>query len=319
MRSHAGGQAARRLALRLACPLVVVVLAALPAIAASATPGTGTRSLAVSVPPDPVPVAAGKRVRTAIRVVNPGAHAVTVVVRGHGATLGDDGRIAMSSRGDPGWQGRQKFPARPLTVPARGYIDVPVAIRVPKRVAPDLYFVGFLVTPLATGAGNVHVINQIGSFLTVDVPGPRVRELQASLHLPGVTIGGEATGKLQVSNIGRAAVRFWGENDTSSSPGGTRLQHRLDPSLVPVGRSRSFAVTGTSEWPVGMVTMTVHIVYPGRTDASTREIVLTKRVLVIQPWVVLAAFAMSVGIPLLLIYRRRRRAAAEARRLLVEA
>jgi hypothetical protein len=316
--SRTRGRAARRLGLRVACPLAVVALAALPALATTATPGGGLRSLAVSVPPDPVPVAAGARVRTAIRVVNPGTRPVTVVVRGHGATLGDDGKITMAS-GDPGWQGRQRFPVNPLTVPARGYVDVPVAIRVPKRVAPDLYFVGFLVTPLATGAGNVHVVNQIGSFLTVDVPGPRERELQASLHVPGVTLGGRASGILQVANIGRAAVRFWGENDSSASPGGAPLQHRLDPSLVPVGRSRSFVVTGSAAWPVSMVTLSVHIVYPGRTEAATREIVLTRRVLVIQPWVVLAAFGVTIAVPLLLIYRRRRRITALARQQLMQA
>ncbi len=309
----------RRTARRLACLSGgIAVLAALPAIAAMAAPVAGTRSLAVSVPPDPVPIAAGKRARTAIRVVNPGRRPVTVVVRGHGAVLGDDGKIAMAAGGDPGWPGRQTFPAKPLTIPARGYRDVPVAIRVPKRAAPDLYFVGFLVTPLATGRGNVHLINQIGSFVTVDVPGPRERRLQASFHVPGVTLGGEATGSLQVANIGRAAVRFWGENDVRSS-GGSAVQQRLDPSLVPVGRSRAFAVAGSSSWPVGMVTMTVHIVYPGRTEATTREIILSKRVLVIHPWVVFAAMGTTVAVPLLLIYRRRRKATVEARRQLMEA
>jgi hypothetical protein len=288
------------------------------AIAAAAVPVAGPRSLAVSVPPDPVPIAAGQGARTAIRVVNPGRTPVTVVVHSHGAVLGDDGRIAMDAGGDPGWQGRQSFPAQPLTIPARGYRDVPLAIRVPKRVAPDLYFVGFLVTPLATGQGNVRVINQIGSFVTVDVPGPRERRLQAAFHVPGVTLGGEATGSLQVANVGRAAVRFWGENDVRAS-GGARVQHRLDPSLVPAGRSRTFAVAGGSSWPVGMVTMTVHIVYPGRTEAATREVILRRRVLVIHPWVVFAGMGAVVALPLLLIYRRRRRATAEARRQLMEA
>ena len=288
------------------------------AVAAPASPGAGSRSLAVSVPPDPVRIAPGARARTSIRVVNPGRSAVTVVVRGHGAALGDDGRIAMTAGGDPGWQGRQSFSARPLTIPARGYRDVPVAIRVPARVAPDLYFVGFLVTPLATGQGDVHVLNQIGSFVTVDVPGPRERRLQAVLHVHGVTLGSQASGTLQVANVGRAAVRFWGENDVRAS-GGSPRQQRLQPSLVPVRRSRAFVVAGGSSWPVGMVTMTVHIVYPARTEAATRQIVLRKRVLVIHPWVVPAAIGLSVVVPLLLIRRRRRRAVAEARRVLREA
>ena len=44
----------------------------------------------------------------------------------------------------------------------------------PTQIGPDLYYIGFLVSPVPTVSGEVVVINQIGAFLTIDVPGPRV-------------------------------------------------------------------------------------------------------------------------------------------------
>jgi hypothetical protein len=54
-----------------------------------------------------------------------------------------------------------------------------------------------------------------------------------------------------------------------------------------------------------LATIRVHVFYPGRTDAATREIVLTKRVLVVKP----LALAALMGILLFagLWYARRRR------------
>jgi hypothetical protein len=93
---------------------------------------------------------------------------------------------------------------------------------------------------------------------------------------------------VRLTNIGHAAVSLWGEKDTTSSPGGVYQQERLGPSLLPVGRSRSIAVTGKPRWPVGIVTVTTRVTYPGRTAAATRELVLTRRVIVVSPWVLAA-------------------------------
>jgi LPXTG-motif cell wall-anchored protein len=99
---------------------------------------------------------------------------------------------------------------------------------------------------------------------------------------------------------------YWGENDTSATPGSsTPLQARFDRSLLPRGRSRTIVVDAKPSFLVAMVTMRVHIFYPDRTDAGTTEIVLTKRVLVVQP-----AALVILGILLIaaaIWYRRRRR------------
>jgi hypothetical protein len=291
---------------------VVATVFATPLSAAStATAGgsakavSGSRALAVSVPADPVPAEVGGVARTLIRVVNPNGFAVTVVVRSRTLALGDDGRVSVGGGPDPRWAGRVQFPVGALRIPAQSYRNVPLAIHVP-HLSPDLYFVGFLVTPVATEGGSIKVVNQIGSFLTLDVPGPRLRLLTGHLRLPSFVLGSRASGEMRVTNLGHASVTMWGENDTTSSPGGVFQQERLGPSLLPVGRSRSIAVTGKPRWPVGIVTVTTRVTYPGRTAAETRQLVLTRRVIVVSPWAP-AAIGALVGLLLATSWWRRRR------------
>lgn len=291
---------------------VATVLATVLAVAGTAAAGgpakavSGSRALAVSVPADPVPAKPGHRVLTMIRVVNPNDFAVSIVIQGRALALGDDGMVAIGAGPDPRWDGRVHFPRGPLRIPAQGWRDVKLAVGMPRRLAPDLYFVGFLVTPVATSGGSIKVINQIGSFLTLDIPGPRLRLLTGHLHLPSFVLGSRADGDARLTNIGKASLTLWGENDTTSSPGGAFRQDRLGPSLLPVGRSRSIAVSGKPRWPVGVVTVTTRVTYPGRTAAETRQLVLTRRVLVISPWVPALIGGLLAAIVLAWWWRRRR-------------
>ena len=295
--------------------LVAATLATALAVASAAAAGGsakavgGTRALAVSVPADPVPAKAGGVARTLIRVVNPNDFAVTVTIRSRTLALGDDGKVSIGSGPDPRWAGRVEFPRNAVRLAAQSYRNVPLQIRVPK-LSPDLYFVGFLVTPVATSGGSIEVINQIGSFLTLDVPGPRLRLLTGHLHLPMFVLGSKARGEMRVTNLGHASVTMWGENDTTSRPGGAFEQERLGPSLLPVGRSRSIAVSGKPRWPVGIVTVTTRVTYPGRTAAETRELVVSRQTLVISPWVP-AAVGGLLALVVVAWWRRRRRPSAK--------
>ncbi len=120
-------------------------------------------------------------------------------------------------------------------------------VHAPSSLKPDLYFLGFIVTPIPDPTTGVTVINQIGGFFTIDIPGPRDRRLAADLDLPGwsilglhVFVGSDLRGTLHVHNIGQAAVRFWGETDTTTtggSPGQMRIprggpKSRFAPELV---------------------------------------------------------------------------------------
>jgi hypothetical protein len=282
--------------------LVVGVGAALPA-----APTGGARSLAVSVPPEPISIAAGETGKTLIRVINPNPTPVPVTLSGREVALEDNGQVSIGAGPDPIWSRLGDFPTRELTVPASGYVDVPLTIRTPSQLQPDLYFLGFLVTPRVTTPGDLQVINQIGSFLTIDIPGPRVTELAGRMDAPSFVFGSHATSTVQVSNVGHAAVLFWGEADTSSSPGTSAVtQQRFEPSLLPRGRERTITVTAKPNWPVGMVTMTVQLIYPGRTAATTKELVFSKRVLVIDP-IVLFGAALVLGCAAVLVALRVRK------------
>jgi len=105
----------------------------------------------------------------------------------------------------------------------------------PSNISPDLYYVGFLVSPVPSGGGSVTVINQIGAFFIINVPGARDRALTADLDVPGFTagpihiasliVGDSVIGRVVTHNIGPSAVQ-------GSSPQSiTRL----------IGRSNAFA------------------------------------------------------------------------------
>jgi hypothetical protein len=52
--------------------------------------------------------------------------------------------------------------------------------------------------------------------------------------------------------------------------------------------------------------MTAHILYPGRTAATTKELTFSKRVLVINPWVLIVLAALLVAAALEITRRRLR-------------
>jgi hypothetical protein len=294
--------------------VVVGVTGMSPAFATARATGR-PRPLAVSVPSDAVTVKPGATATVAVRVVNPGADAVRVTVTGRALVFGDNGRVTVSTHADPQWSGRVNFPAHPLEVPARASTLLNLSVRVPERLAPDLYFVGFVVTPDEAGSSGLRYVNQIASYLTIDVPGPRVRKLSARVAASRISFSGHTRGLLTVVNVGHAAVVYWGEQDTEATPGrGSPAQQRFDRSLLPAGRVRSFAVTARSEWPISLVTMRFRLVYPTTSDATTTEIEASRRVLVIEPvpaGILVAVIAALVGAA---VWRRRSRAARRGAR-----
>jgi hypothetical protein len=288
----------------------------------------GPRSIAVSVPPDPVTLHPGDSAAIPIRVLNPGSAPVAVTVKSEEISLGDNGTTSFTGKPDPLWAGRTAFPPGEIAVPAQRFVDLTVTVHVPTQIGPDMYYIGFLVSPVPQVSGEVVVINQIGAFLTIDVPGPRVRALAADLsttgfnwgpiHINTLVVGDRLDGKLTVHNVGPSSVLFYGENDVTSSPiSGSPSQQRITRSLLPIGRSRWFAVAAQPAFPIDLVTMTDVVAYPDRSGTGTLQIVRTKTVLVISPWVIVvvcALLALLGGWRLRARHRRRseRRAVARA-------
>jgi hypothetical protein len=275
-------------------------------VAAAPSPApslNGPRSIAVSVPPDPVTLHPGESAAIPIRVLNPGSAPVVVTVKSEEISLGDNGTTSFTGKPDPLWAGRTTFPPGEITIPAQRFVDLTVTVHVPTQIGPDLYYIGFLVSPVPQVSGEVVVINQIGAFLTIDVPGPRVRALAADLstigfnwgpiHINTLVVGDRVDGRLTVRNVGPSSVLFYGENDVTSAPiSGSPSQQRITRSLLPIGRSRWFAVAARPAFPIDLVTMTDIVAYPDRSGTATLQIVRTKTVLVISPWVIVVVCAL---------------------------
>ncbi len=283
--------ARKRLAFALATAMIAV--AAGTGAGVAAVQAATSRSIAVGVPTDPVLVRPGEASELPIRVINPGATAVTVMVKGEGIRLGNDGHVALTGRPDPEWSTRASFPAGELTIQPQSYVNVTVTVHVPAHLPPNLYFIGFVVTPVASGSGVVQ-INQIASFVTINLAGPRTRSLTATVegpqgwHIGTFVLGSKVTGTLVVRNTGRTAVQFWGENNVTSLFRSDPVEQRIPVSLVPAGRYREFRLSGAGWLPVDIVTLGVSVTYPGRTAVSTRQILITRSYWVVAPWAILA-------------------------------
>jgi hypothetical protein len=300
--------------------LVAIVVAPFGALAASppSSEPNASRSIAVSVPADAVSLVPGETSPIQIRVVNPGSTPVTVTVKGEGINLGDNGTTSFTGAADQQWAGRTDFPPGYLTVPAQGFLDLSITVHMPLHIAPDLYYVGFVVTPTPTVSGSVVVINQIGAFFIINVPGPRDRELAAYLNVAGFTvgpihidslvIGDQVIGELTAHNPGPSSVQFFGENDANSAPfAGPSSQQYIHKSLLPIGRSRAFQVSAPPAFPIDIVTMSVTLKYPDKIESATKQIVITKSMLVISPLLILVTCAFIALVVCWRLYARHRR------------
>ena len=293
--------------------LIMCAAQPLAAMAAPTTPpaavgSSASHSLALSAPPTPIPVIPGIPSTVTIRLINPAATPVSATLTDQLAELGDNGSVRLLNEQDPRWVGRIALPPHPVTLPPRSFLPITIHIAVPATIEPDLYFIGVVATPVATGNGSVHIISRVGALITLDVPGPRRRILHAAVHAGLFQLASTAHATLQVSNPGFAAVRFFGEENAPATPGEAPSPTRIQPAILPVGRHRAYQVTSTSSWPIAFVTMKVRLSYPDRTDTATKDVFASRRILLVKPWVpILAAAVLLAAAALLLNLRQRRR------------
>ncbi|MFN8035852.1 MAG: hypothetical protein U0V73_07960 [Acidimicrobiia bacterium] len=276
------------------------------AFAGDAPTAAGPRSLAVSVPPDPVTFDQDGHATVHLRVSDPGGSDVPVTFQQRALELGDNGTVHTLTDVDPRWGPHVELPKGEFVIPAQGYQEFDVKVTKPPDLAPDVYLVGFVVTPRPAPSGSVQAINQIGSYFTVDVPGPRDWRIEATLALPTFKLGGEVDGKVVVRNVGRSSLRFWGDVTERFFPFGSPKQQRIEKLFLPSGKWRSIPVSAAPRWGIGIVTVPARISYPSGTDGSTSvETVVTKKVFVVHP-LYLVALAVIVSAGAFRIVRRRR-------------
>jgi hypothetical protein len=294
------------------CALTTVATAATapaPAPAAASTSPAAASDLGVSFPADPIRAPAGGRVTTSLTVSNAGNAPIDVVISARRVLLGDNGatQFVTPTDGDP-FFGRVTVVPSSLTIPAGHFEHVAVEVDMPARLQPDIYVVGLLVSP-TPAPGSVHVVNEVGALVALDVPGARDRALAAAIFgAGGFQFGSHPTVHVRVRNVGHAAVRFTSEAVIDGTPVAAQPSRiRQPPLLLVADRHRDVAVGWHALF--GLYHVHVRVLY-NATDQQTREIDLSRTVFVASPWQLVAVVAVLLAVAAVIVVRRRGRVTA---------
>lgn len=297
---------------RLARTILTVVIGALctvlTVLPASADAGSPPVALTVSTPADPLPAHPGGVLRTWLRIGNNGTRALPVTITPATVVLEDNGATHLNPQADPRFTGRITLGTSTATLAANSFTEVPIKIRVPTTLVPDIYVLGFLVTPTVTG-GTVRVVNQVGALIAIDLPGSRDRRLEATLLDPTrFALTSHPSLTVRARNVGRSALEFTSETTIDGVGTAIPTNIRRNPLLLPAGRYRDVEVKWHSQLGVGVYRVHVRLVYH-RTQSQTVEQSLTYTMLVLSPLAlaVLVSLLLAIAAALTLWRRRHRR------------
>ncbi|MBV9354941.1 MAG: hypothetical protein JO023_05385, partial [Chloroflexi bacterium] len=198
------------------------------------------------------PAAPGSSVVRSVRVTNRGLGPLTVRLEPRAVQLLDDGKTEFADTEDPLWAGHVTLSVDELTLAAGAGQDVSVQVAIPEDMPPDDYLLGLLVTPVPGTPTTMQVINSIGTLISIDVAGDRLRSLELVSHsLPPFVVGDQVTGTVRVKDTGTTLVSPWLEATAADALFGHQLadiqvrdQNRIGP-----GTSRDLSYT----WNAGIV------------------------------------------------------------------
>lgn len=269
------------LMLTLAVVLVITALGTVfvpPALASDPAPV----GLTVSTAGAPIPAAPGKVTNTWLRIGNNGTESLPVSIAPATVDVGNDGVTRLEALADPLFAGNIVLSATSVTVPALSFTEIQVTITVPETLAPDIYILGFMVTPSVSG-GAVKVLNQVGALISLDLPGPRDQRLEAAfLDAPLFHVTSDPSLTVRVRSVGRSALQFTSETTIDGFGEATPSNIRRSPQLLPASRYRDVTLNWNSSLGVGIHNVHVRVVYH-RTQAETTEQSLTRTVIVLSP------------------------------------
>ena len=237
----------------------VATVAATTAGAAEAAPAprpttSGSADFSVSGPAEPITPGRDGLVHTQLTVSNNGVHALTVPLRSIGVRPSDDGRVQLTDQGDPLWAAATALPPA-LRLAANSFRRVPVTIRVPAGLLPDLYLLGFVAEaqPIDPNA-PVRIYHRICTLITVELDGARERALAAMVKPAGfLRIGSDFEGAFRVTNVGTAAAMARSQvlvTSALSSEGIGMVRTSDAMELIPSGTSRNVSLPGARLFPV---------------------------------------------------------------------
>jgi hypothetical protein len=284
--------------------LLSVILVAAFVLGAESTAGASNgNGISVTFPSAPIPIRPGSRTDFQLKVRNDSMHALAVTVVERSVRLENNGHAVLGIAPD------STFGERTSVTPARFFLAagqerrVRIKVQVPSRLAPNDYFVGFLVSPVVTG-GQVRVLNDVGAFVILDVPGPRHQKLTATfVGLPSLSFSNGVSASIRVRSVGAADADFTSTIEVSGFVTPHPRVVELPPYLAPPGTDRTIPVHFSSWLGLGWYTVHATFVY-NATNRRTAEAVIAKTVIVVSPyWFILPA---SIGLLTILLIRRRR-------------
>jgi hypothetical protein len=298
--------------------LVVSAMLGIGASVAGARANSGSGAdLSVTSPPDPIPAAPGTLATTTLIVGNLGSAALDVQISSQRVVLLDNGSTRFDGRGtDPHFVNRISIAPKLLTLPPHQERKVKISAKVPKGLAPNDYFLGFLVSPVINSS-SVTVQNDIGALVIIDVPGPRhIRLVGSFVGLPSVafSLSSSASGFVRTKNVGTATVQYSTTDETHGWPSLSSAAYlTFPPRLLPPGLYREFPVHLSSWLGLGWYTIHTTFVYD-RTQQSTGEVTLSRTILIVNPLWFLVAPAAGLSIAWGRRRRRRLKAASKSQR-----
>lgn len=264
-------------------------------------------NLSVSYPPDPLPVSPGSTSTFTLQVTDTGNNPLPVIVTSNRVVLLDNGETQFAPGPDPRFANRITVTPNQLSLSPHQQLPVTVSVTMPAKIAPDDYYLGFLVSPEISGR-PVRVVNDVGALVVLDVPGPRNERLAGHyVGLPSFSLSGSVSGQLQASNVGRSSLHFSSEttvNGTPSPPHSMALV--IDRALLlPAGLHRDLPVHVSSWLGLGWYHVRSTLYYDVSSNRTATVNLSRTVVLVAWPWLALPVLIVG-GILFRWWWRRRK-------------
>jgi hypothetical protein len=278
----------------------------------SAASAAGT-AFSVSTSAEPARAGADGVVHTQVTVANNGAQDLSVALRSVGVRPHDDGKADLTDESDPVWGKAITMPSS-VRLAARTYRSIPITIRVPAGLLPDLYLLGFIAEAQPTDPhAPVRIYDRIGALVTVEIPGARERKLRIDVTQTGfIQIGSSFDSGFDVRNIGEAGALARNQVLVSSSLthdalGMVRTSDALE--LIPSGTGRHVSFSYPVHGLFLYARPQVQVIYGNGTPAM-QEITVQGRAILVIPWLTLVLLGfLATLLTAYLVWLRRRRAA----------
>lgn len=281
---------------------------------------TGSADFSVSTSAERLVPDAKGEIKTQLTIANNSGHDLDVSIRAAGVIPKDDGQVDFSDRPDPVWSRTAEFPSS-LRLGANDYQRVPVSMRMPTGLLPDIYLLGFVVEAQPGDAAGIRLYHQIGALIKVEIPGPRERHMAVELAPTGfIHLGANFRSTFQVRNVGAAAALGRGQVRVDSAFTDENVgvyQANEQMELFPAGTGRSLDYQYEARGLFLLARPKAQVLY-GSGGGLIQMAEGEGRTILIIPWLTIIILCVIVVTLTAYLYWRRRRREAARRALMAE-